>query len=47
MLQSEVKRRFRRFEGYRSIFTRPDKPDAMFLAFLNFAFIVEVIYDLA
>ncbi len=46
MLHSEVKRRFRRLERYRSIFTRPDKPDAMFLALLNFALIVEVICDL-
>ena len=33
-------------QGYRRIYTRFDKIEVMFLAFLNFALIVEMIYDL-
>ena len=38
---------FRSLKGCRRIYTRFDKFDAMFLGFLNFALVVEVIYDLA
>ena len=46
-LCNEVERLFRRLKGYRRIYTRVDKLDVMFLAFLNFALFVEMIYDLA
>ena len=45
--RNEVERLFRRLKGYRRIFMRFDKLDAMFLGFLNFALVVEMIYDLA
>ena len=38
---------FRRLKGCRRIRTRFDKLDAMFPGFLNFAVVVEMIYDLA
>lgn len=47
MLQSEVKRRFRGFEGNRLVFTRLEKAGVMFMPFVNLARIIEVIYDLA
>ena len=40
-------RQFRRLKGYRRIYTRFDKLDAMFPSFLYFALIVEMICDLA
>ena len=46
-LRNEVERLFRRLKGYRRICTRFDKLDVMFLSFLNFAVVVEMIYDLA
>ena len=46
-LRNEVERLFRRLKGCRCICTRFDKLDAMFLGFLNFAVVVEMIYDLA
>ena len=46
-LRNEVERLFRRLKGYRRLYTRFDKLDAMFLGFLNFALVVEMLYDLA
>ena len=43
----KVERLFRRLKGYRRIYTRFDELDVMFPGFLNFALIVEMIYDLA
>jgi hypothetical protein len=34
---------FRRLKGYRRIFSRFEKLDALFLGFLSFAFIVEAL----
>ena len=45
-LRNAVERLFRRLKGYQRIYTRFDKPDAMCLGFLNFAVVVEMIYDL-
>jgi transposase len=39
--RNEVERLFRRLKGFRRIFTRFEKLDVMFLAFLNFALIVD------
>jgi hypothetical protein len=36
-------RLFRRLKGFRRIFSRFDKLDVVFLAFLNFALIVEAL----
>jgi len=41
--RNEVERLFRRLKGFRRIFSRFDKLDVVFLAFLNFALIVEVL----
>jgi len=41
--RNEIERLFRRLKGFRRIFTRFDKLDVVFLAFLNFAFIVEAL----
>ncbi len=38
--RNEVERLFRRLKGFRRIFSRFDKLDALFLGFLNFALIV-------
>ena len=38
---------FRRREGRRHIYTRFGKLDAMFSSFLNLAFVIEMIYDIA
>ena len=38
--RNEVERLFRRLKGFRRVFTRFDKLDAMFLAFVVFALIV-------
>ena len=46
-LRNEVERLFRRIKGCRRIYTRFDKLDVMFLAFLNFALVGERIYGLA
>ena len=37
----ERARRFRRLKGFRRIFSRFDKLDVMFVAFIHFALIVE------
>ena len=39
----EIERLFRRLKGFRRIFSRFDKLDVVFLAFLNFALIVEAL----
>lgn len=39
--RNEVERLFRRLKGFRRIFTRFEKLDVMFLAFINFALIVD------
>ncbi|CAB3788946.1 IS5 family transposase ISCARN33 [Paraburkholderia ultramafica] len=39
--RNEVERLFRRLKGFRRIFSRFDKLDVMFLAFINFALIVD------
>ena len=44
--RNEVERLFRRLKGCRRVCTRFDKLDATFLGFLNFAVVVEMIYDL-
>ena len=41
--RNEVERLFRRLEAYRRIFTRYDKLDVVFLAFVFFALIVEAL----
>ncbi len=39
--RNEVERLFRRLKGFRRIFSRFDKLDMMFFAFINFALIVD------
>lgn len=39
--RNEIERLFRRLKGFRRIFSRFDKLDVMFMAFLCFALIVE------
>ena len=41
--RNEVERLFRRLKGFRRIFSRFDKLDVMYLAFLQFALIVEAL----
>jgi transposase len=41
--RNEVERLFRRLKGYRSIFSRFEKLDVMYRAFLNFALIVDMV----
>jgi len=41
--RNEIERLFRRLKGYRRIFSRFEKLDAVFLGFLAFAFIVEAL----
>ena len=41
--RNEIERLFRRLKGFRRIFSRFEKLDIMFLAFLNFALIVEAL----
>ena len=41
--QNEVERLFRRLKGYRRIFSRFEKLDVVYRAFLNFALIVDMI----
>ncbi len=41
--RNEIERLFRRLKGFRRIFSRFDKLDLVFLAFLNFALIVEAL----
>lgn len=39
--RNEIERLFRRLKGFRRIFSRFDKLDVMFVAFITFALIVE------
>jgi transposase len=39
--RNQIERLFRRLKGFRRLFSRFDKLDVMFLAFLNFALIAE------
>ena len=41
--RNEIERLFRRLKGYRRIFSRFDKLDVMFTAFIHFALIVEAL----
>ena len=41
--RNEIERLFRRLKGFRRVFTRYDKLDVMFLAFIMFALIVEAL----
>ena len=41
--RTRLERLFRRLQGFRRIFSRFDKLDVMFLAFLHFALIVEAL----
>ena len=41
--RSQIERLFRRLKGFRRSFSRFDKLDVVFLAFLNFALIVEAL----
>ena len=41
--RNEIDRLFRRLKGFRRIFSRFDKLDLVFLAFLHFALIVEAL----
>jgi transposase len=46
--RNEIERLFRRLKGFRRIFSRFEKLDVMFLAFIHFALIVECLrYPLA
>jgi transposase len=40
---NEIERLFRRLKGFRRIFSRFDKLDVMFMAFLCFALVVEAL----
>ncbi len=39
--RNEIERLFRRLKGFRRIFSRFEKLDVMFMAFINFALIVD------
>ena len=41
--RNEIERLFRRLKGFRRIFSRFDKLDTMFMAFLCFALVVEAL----
>ena len=41
--RSEIERLFRRLKGFRRIFSRFEKLDVVFIAFLSFALIVEAL----
>jgi hypothetical protein len=41
--RNEIERLFRRLKGFRRIFSRFEKLDVVFLAFLSFALIVEAL----
>ena len=45
--RNEIERLFRRFKGYRPLFTRFDKLGATYLGFLNLAAVFEMAHDLA
>jgi transposase len=39
--RNEIERLFRRLKGFRRLFSRFDKLDVMFIAFINFALIID------
>ena len=39
--RNEVERLFRRLKGYRRVFSRFEKLDVMFIAFINFALVAD------
>ena len=41
--RNEIERLFRRLKGFRRVFSRFDKLDVMFMAFIHFALIVEAL----
>jgi transposase len=41
--RNEVERLFRRLKGFRRVFSRFDKLDVMFMAFLHFTLIIEAL----
>ena len=41
--RNEIERLFRRLKGYRRIFTRFEKLDAMFMGFLSFALVTDAL----
>jgi transposase len=41
--RNEVERLFRRLKGFRRIFSRFDKLDVMFTAFIHFALVIEAL----
>ena len=41
--RNEIERLFRRLKGFRRVFSRFDKLDVMFTAFIHFALIVEAL----
>ena len=41
--RNEVERLFRRLKGFRRIFSRFEKLDVMFLAFIHFALVIEAL----
>ena len=41
--RNEVERLFRRLKGYRRVFTRYDKLNVLFLAFVHLAFIIDTL----
>jgi len=43
MKRNEVERLFRRLKGFRRIFSRFEKLDVIFLAFINFVLIVDAL----
>lgn len=43
--RNQIERLFRRLKGFRRVFSRFDKLDVMFLAFLHFALIVEALRE--
>ena len=45
--RNEIERLFRRFKGYRPLFTRFDKLGATYRGFLNLAAVFEMAHDLA
>jgi hypothetical protein len=44
--RNEIERLFRRLKGFRRIFSRFEKLDVMFIAFIHFALVVEALRQL-
>jgi len=42
--RNEVERLFRRLKGFRRIFSRFEKLDVMFMAFIHFALVIEALH---